>query len=95
MTDDEILGAGEGFYSHIKRFADGEAACVARMAFTCAVLYKFDYAGHSRRWCYETKADAVRALAEWDGAPGTEPEGWHRDPYTGRRRHEGKEWIQP
>lgn len=48
------------------------------------------------RWCYETYEAASQALADWDCAAGTEPDGWHRHPDSGRRRDKsGKEWVCP
>lgn len=79
----QIIEAGEGSYSYVKFFPDGECAWIARMVYTCAILYGFEELGHRDRWCYETAADARRALEEWDGQG--EPEGWHRHPPTGRR----------
>jgi hypothetical protein len=83
MTDAELLAQGGGFYTDLKTFPDGKRALVARFAFTCAILYDLDAWGYADRWCYHTHADAVRALAEWDGTG--EPTEWHRHPATGRR----------
>ncbi len=97
ITDEQVLAGGLGTYSDIKTFADGERAWLARMIYTTAILYGVAPGGYRDRWCYETMADARRALAEWDGAPGTEPDGWHRHPATGRRRDlaTGDEWVSP
>lgn len=54
--------------------------------------------GYDDRWCYENMALAHKAFEEWDGAVGTEPQGWHRHPNTGRRRPDGtpeSEYINP
>lgn len=46
--------------------------------------------GFEKHWCYATREQAVRGALEWDGRyPDTEPTGWVRDPYTGRRRPDG------
>ena len=96
MTDDQLLFMGDGTYSCIKHFPDGERAWLARMVFTVAILYGVEEWGHRDRWCYHTMADAKRALDEWDGAPGTEPQGWHRHPASGRRVDEaGQEYVAP
>lgn len=42
----------------------------------------------TRAWCYDSVLAAVAALHVWDGDPGTEPEGWFRNPYTGELRPE-------
>lgn len=97
LTDEDILALGDGTYFNIKTFADGEKAWLARMVFTCAILYGAETWGHRDRWCYRTMAEARRALAEWDGAPGTEPKGWHRHPASGRRINEetGEMYVCP
>lgn len=46
--------------------------------------------GFDKHWCYETREAALRFGLDWDGNhPETEPTGWVRDPYTGRRRPDG------
>ena len=42
----------------------------------------------------QVQLDAQEALAAWDGAPGTEPQGWHRHPTSGRRRTDGKPELE-
>jgi hypothetical protein len=92
--EQHILRVGEGTYSDVKFFPDGEVAWLARFVFTSAILYGLDYLGHRDRWCYETMADARRALDEWDGTG--EPEGWHRHPETGRRvARDGQMYVNP
>ena len=46
MTDEELIARGVGTYSCIKHFPDGERAWVARMIFTCAILYGPEWWGH-------------------------------------------------
>jgi hypothetical protein len=46
---------------------------------------------YDRHWCYAgtswvTLVMAVQAAAEWDGADGTEPEGWSKNGQTGEWR---------
>lgn len=48
---------------------------------------------YDRHWCYAgttwvTLIRAVQAAAEWDGADGTDPEGWSKNGQTG-------EWREP
>lgn len=94
-TTEEFDEAGGGLYSCMKTLPDGEVAWVGRLIFTCAVYYGWRPHGHLNRWCYPTLADARRALLEWDGTG--EPDGWHRHPYSGRRRDlaTGDEWVAP
>jgi hypothetical protein len=57
-----------------------------------------DRTGHSRRYCYRTFELAADALTEWAKLDfAGEPDKWHRDPYTGRRRTDGdstKEYVE-
>lgn len=46
---------------------------------------------YTQRWCYQTAEKAISALQAWSegGFEADEPDGWHRHPSTGRRRHDG------
>lgn len=49
--------------------------------------------GYDRHWCYAGTSwialiTAAQAAAEWDGADGTEPEGWNKNGQT-------HEWREP
>jgi hypothetical protein len=68
-------------------FASGRDAAIVPLLFTHAILADLTEWGYGERWCYRTYADALRALAAWNG--NGEPQGWHRHPDTGRRRTEG------
>lgn len=77
-------------YTDVKPLKGGKWACINRLLFTTAILTGSDATvedTYERRWCYHTYEDAQRALDAWDGTG--EPEGWHRDPITGRRRPDG------
>lgn len=40
------------------------------------------------RWCYHTYKDCLKALLEWGHTGYTdESKGWHRHPFSGRRRY--------
>lgn len=96
-TPEEFKEHGDGTYYLLKAFPNGECAWLARLMFTWAILYGWRDHGHLNRWCYGSMVEAKGALDDWDGAEGTEPQGWHRHPYSGRRRDlaTGKEWVQP
>lgn len=55
--------------------------------YTCAIIEGDigDTTGYSDRWCYHSVAAAEQALEAWTDQP--EPDGWHRNPTTGRRRN--------
>ena len=105
IEDHERLAEVEGLatciangYSHYKRFPNGRDAAVTRLLFTYAILADLTRWGYGDRWCFETEAKAVAALDAWNGEEGTEPQGWHRHPPSGRRRDDGdasKEYIAP
>ena len=72
----------------------GEAGIVgiSRLLHTPAILSAIDHCGHRGRWCYHTYAAAKAALDAWNGEG--EPDGWHRAPYSGRRRNpDGTEYV--
>lgn len=81
-------------------FDDGTYAAVRRLMFHYTLIYGIvgDNLGYENRWCYQTLARAAQAMVEWDYPKQAEPEGWHRNPRTGRRRPDGdatKEYIDP
>lgn len=85
-----VFLADQGYHG-IVPIGNDRWAAVWPLAFTDAILVgrMGDYNGHDLRFCYARgKADA--ALAEWASRDfAGEPQGWHRDPYTGRRRDNG------
>lgn len=76
-------------YTDYRRFANGRDAAITRLMFTFAILADLTQWGYGERWCYHTYRDARAALDAWLGEDGTEPQGWHRHPDTGRRRENG------
>ena len=48
-------------------------------------------------WCYSDRATVLRAAEQWSGE-GDPLDGWHRNPYSGRRRTNGDpstEYVYP
>lgn len=80
----------ENGYLHYTELENGRDACLHQLAFTWAILADLTYCGYGDRWCYHTYEDAYKALLAWglQGGDG-EPQGWHRNPSTGRRRENG------
>ena len=78
-------------YQHLRILPDGRAVWIQRKIFTHAITLgkAHDDIGHDNHWCYETRDQAVAALAAWDPMKQAEPEGWIRNPKTGRRRPNG------
>lgn len=82
-----------GFYS--VRPMHGQEYWVGLMdyLFTTAIIVgkMGDQTSIHDRWCYHTKEAAQAALNNWNGEG--EPDGWHRHPASGRRRHNGLETV--
>jgi hypothetical protein len=74
----QILALGEGSYSHL-RYTDGKVCGLARMAFTWGLMYDMGRtlwdAPCRRRYCYEDKFEALKALIFWNGQ-GDPPGPW-------------------
>jgi hypothetical protein len=82
----------------LKILPDGSAAWIQRFLFTIAIVVAHSESGlaygYDDRYCYHFFSEACQALKEWDGEG--DPEGWHRNPPTGRRRPDGdasKEYV--
>lgn len=72
------------------REIEGRGLCgVQRFIFTCGLLTNLRFVGltnsYDARYCYESRADAVRALATWDGQ-GDPPGDWIKEKVSGRGR---------
>lgn len=51
------------------------------------IIGRVDDSGcYEDRWCYDNFERAIEAFKTWDGIAGTEPEGWHKHPLSGRTR---------
>lgn len=74
----------------VKDIPDGRRVWVVQFAFTGAIIVgPPDLWSYDDRWCYANLRQAAEYARAWDGAPGTEPVGWHRHPTSGRRRPHG------
>jgi hypothetical protein len=78
-------------YQNLRILADGRAVWIQRKIFTHAITVgkADDDTSIENHWCYETKDQAAAALAQWDPMTQEEPDGWFRNPQTGRRRPNG------
>ena len=94
MTEQEYIEwlKSENGYSIVVPTGEGKWIGIQRLMFhwTMHEGKIGDMCGHDRRFCYQTFDLASEALNDWmiRGFSG-EPNGWHRDPYTGRRRPDG------
>ena len=80
-------------YFAMKTLPDGRRCGVVRLIYHFTMHVDINEIGYEDRYCYRTLDGALRALADWDGEG--DPEGWHRNPKTGRRRDaEGNEWVE-
>lgn len=67
---------------------DGRVLAVAPQIFTYRLVIGPVGAGWiDDCWCYHDLRTAVDQVGTWDGVG--EPTGWHRHPFTGRRRPDG------
>ena len=97
MKQSELLDylKNEG-YTLLKVFEDGNISGILNLIYTCAIVSGLTKTGYENRWCYHDEISAIVALTNWDGEDGTEPDGWHRHPQSGRRRENGdasKEYV--
>lgn len=67
---------------------DGNLCGLHKLLFHWTVHVDLDWSGYKHRYCYRTDAAAIAAMDEWSGALGTEPDGWHKHPDTGRLQHD-------
>lgn len=77
-------------YLDARTLADGRTIAVMPLMFTKAIVVFRDTTSIDDRWCYHDVASARYGIEEWSsrGYEG-EPTGWHRHPYSGRRREGG------
>ncbi len=92
MTDDQfeawLKSSDGGECVTVKILPEGIYGGVRRLLFhwTLIIGDVGDQISYLDRYCYQADEAANRALLAWDGTQ--EPEGWHRHPYSGRRRPE-------
>jgi hypothetical protein len=84
----------------VRVFEDGTYAALKRLLFHYTVIHGRigDNLGFDDRWCYATLGRGLKGLHDWNYPDELEPQGWHRNPRTGRRRPEGdasREYIDP
>ncbi len=53
------------------------------------LIYAEDETSIINGWCYERYIDAVVEMFAWDNSDASEPSGWFRNPFDGRRRPGG------
>lgn len=80
----------ENGYKLPREIGNGKWAALFKYMFTWAIIVgdAEDKATIADRWCYHDLISAVKGLEEfdWSTYPAQEPAGWHRHPFTGRRR---------
>jgi hypothetical protein len=92
-----LTKAGYPEGSPFRVLPDGRFAWIHRLMFThaiCVASLESFGVGYDDRWCFTEEHLAKFALEHWDG---DEPEGWIRNPRTGRRRPGGdksREYVE-
>lgn len=85
MQWDELVGAWI-----VKDAPDGRRVWVTPFMFTAGIVIgEPDALTYDDRWCYVTVSQAAVWGRRWSAEAGTEPDGWHRHPTSGRRRPDG------
>ncbi len=99
-VDEDGFAYGVGGYIMLRDFPNGLRAGVCAMTFgkgrICVGQIDDWEFGFDRAYCYDNCGEAIGALCRWDGYG--EPDGWFRNPDTGRRRPDGdpaREYIRP
>lgn len=82
----------------LKKLPDGRDAAIVPLLYNVRLFVGQPNAPtYDDMWDYDTAEEAKEALKNWQGRPGTEPQGWIRHPPSGRRRAAGgdpaTEWI--
>jgi hypothetical protein len=76
-----------------RQLADGRWLDLAAMLFTTLLSLSEDGErgrwSYMNAWCFEDRSIAVREFLFWEPSITAEPNGWTRQPTTGRRRPDG------
>lgn len=75
LTAEQIVALG---YFMPRKLPTGEWAALQKMLYTTGLFIVTDEYSWRTRWCYEHAADALMALAEWDGK-GDPPGPWVKE----------------
>lgn len=95
--ESDPLAIHRGYYEGLRVLPDGRVLGVLRLMYHWTLHIDLHDTGYEDRYCYQTSAQALAAMNEWDGT-GDPGYGWHRHPATNRRRPNGdasKEYIEP
>lgn len=82
-------------YESETKLPDGRSVWLQRKIYTWAIVVgQSDSMIYDNHWCYENRAGAEQALAAWNPLEQAEPQGWIRNPQSGRWRPDGDESKQ-
>jgi hypothetical protein len=86
-TDKEMLEMG---YTNWRELLDGTILAVGPMMFNNGRLFvDINSSGYAYCYCYDSLELAEKSMLDFNPEVDKEPQGWKRDPYTGRRRENG------
>lgn len=99
LADFEEFAEASG-YREARDMGGGRVVAIMPLLFTHAIIvYQHGTLTIDDRWCYKNLPAALEGLNEWQEREYEgEPTGWHRHPYSGRRRKDGdpeKEVVAP
>lgn len=89
---DLISDEDKAAYTDIRELPDGRLIATHRLISHWTLLIDLNQTGYEDRYCFKTYELVKAAFDNWQGEG--DPEGWHRHPYSGRRRNilTGREW---
>lgn len=87
FTEAQVLEMG---YDFALQMADGDWMAVSKMTYGKGRLFfRLDYCGFEGCYCYESVAEAIAAMLDFDPERDEEPQGWFKDPRNNRIRPNG------
>jgi hypothetical protein len=97
ISDEEMAKRTE--FTASRRLPDGSVIAAGPMMHGNGRLFMdVNRVGYESCYCYDTLEGATEAMYRYNPETDDEPDGWKRDPYTGRRRPNGdksKQTINP
>ena len=92
LTEQQVIELG---YTVTRQLDDGTWLAVLPMGFgNGRLFYNLDCIGFEGCYCYKNVAEATAAMWAFDPDVDDEPQGWFKDPKTGRMRPGGDKALE-